>query len=206
MLRSRLTALSSVLLATLAVSACTKADNGAAESSQPVATVASPADTSMKPMSGMDKGSMSTTPAKDADQEFMRMMVDHHQGMIEMADTALAKNGSEHTRMDAREMLGKQTQEQKKMIDMLKSDYGDAKMPMIMPSNAQMISELTSKSGKDLDKAFKEKVIAHHEEAIKMIDDYTPKFTKPAVRTMAAKMKKDQQAEIADLKSELKKM
>lgn len=206
MFRSRLPALGSVLLATLVVSACKNADSGATDTSQPDTSMASPADPSMNSMSGMDKGSMGTTPAKDADQEFIRMMVDHHQGMIDMADTALAKNGSEHTRMDAREMLGKQTQEQKKMLDMLKSDYSETKMPMVMPSNAQMISELASKSGKDLDKTFKEKVIAHHVEAIKMIDDYTPKFTKPAVRTMAAKMKKDQQAEIADLKSELKKM
>ena len=206
MLRSRLPALGSVLLATLVVSACKKADSGATDTSQPVTSMASPADTSMNAMSGMDKGSMSTTPAKDADQEFIRMMVDHHQGLITLADTALALNPSEHTRMDAREMSQKQRGEEKQMIDMLKSDYGETKMPMIMPSNAEFISDLASKTGKDLDRTFKEKVIAHHEEAIKMIDDYTPKFTKPAVRTMAAKMKKDQQAEIADLKSELKKM
>ncbi len=39
-----------------------------------------------------------------------------------------------------------------------------------------------------------------------MVDDYMPKFTKPAVRTMATKMKADQQKEIAELKSELKEM
>jgi len=206
MLRIRLPAFGSLLLATLVVSACKKADSGAADTSHPVTSMASPADTSMNSMSGMDKSSMSTTPAKDADQEFIRMMVDHHQGLIVLADTALALNASEHTRMDAREMSGKQRVEEKQMIDMLKNDYGETKMPMILPSNAQFISELASKTGKDLDKTFKEKVIAHHEEAIKMIDDYTPKFTKPAVRAMAAKMKKDQQAEIADLKSELKKM
>lgn len=206
MLQGRIPALGSVLVAMLFVSACKKADNGAADTSQPVTSMASPADTSMKAMSGMDNASMSTTPAKDADQEFIRMMIDHHQGLIVLADTALALNPSEHTRMDAREMSGKQRAEEKQMIGMLKSDYGETKMPMIMPSSAQFISELASKTGKDLDRTFKEKVIAHHEEALKMIDDYTPKFTKPAVRAMAAKMKKDQQAEIADLKSELKKM
>ena len=206
MFRSPLPALSSILLATLIVSACKKADSSAPDTSQHGTSMASPSDTPTKAMNGMDNASMSTTPAKDADQEFIRMMVDHHQGLIVLADTALAMNPSEHTRMDAREMSQKQRGEEKKMIDMLKSDYGETKMPMIMPSSAQFISDLASKTGKDLDKTFKEKVIAHHEEAIKMIDDYTPRFTKPATRAMAAKMKKDQQAEIADLKSELKKM
>ena len=206
MLRSRLPAFLSLLLATLIVSACKKADTDAADTSKPVTSMATPADTSMKSMSGTDTAPMNTAPAKDADQEFLRMMVDHHHGLIVLADTALAMNPSEHTRMDAREMSGKQRVEEKEMIGMLKSEYGETKMPMIMPSNAQFISDLASKTGKDLDKTFKEKVIAHHEEAIKMIDDYTPKFTKPAVRAMAAKMKKDQQAEIADLKSELRKM
>jgi len=206
MIRSRLPAFGSILFATLIVSACKKAESGAADTSHAVTSMASPADTSTKSMSGMNNAAMSTAPAKDADQEFLRIMVDHHHGLIVLADTALAMNPSEHTRMDAREMSGAQRVEENKMIDMLKSDYGETKMPMILPSNAQFISDLASKTGKDLDKAFKEKVIAHHEEAIKMIDDYTPKFTKPAVRTMAAKMKKDQQAEIADLKSELKKM
>ena len=160
----------------------------------------------MGSMSGMDHSAMTSAPAKDPDQEFVRMMVDHHQGLIALADTALAMKPSEHIRMDAREMSQKQRAEQKKMIAMLKADYGEDKMPMIMPSNAAMISEVASKAGKELDKTFRKTVIAHHEEALKMVDDYMPKFTKPAVRTMATKMKADQQKEIAELKSELKEM
>lgn len=155
---------------------------------------------------GMDHSAMQSAPAKDADQEFVRMMVDHHQGLIALADTVLSKNPSEHIRMDAREMAGKQRAEQKKMIGMLKKDYGEDKMPMIMTSNAQMISEIASKSRKDLDRAFRETVIAHHQEALKMVDDFMPRFIKPAVRAMATMMKADQQKEIAKLKSELEKM
>lgn len=154
-------------------------------------------------MAGMDHSSMQTTPAKDADQEFLRMMVDHHQGLIEMGDTALAKNPSEHIRMDVREMGQKQRAEQKQMIGMLKSDYSEDKMPMVMPSNASMISEVASKSGADLEKTFRENVIKHHEEALKMIDDYLPKAVKPTLKSMATKMKSDQQKEIAELKKEL---
>jgi uncharacterized protein (DUF305 family) len=66
-----------------------------------------------------------------------------------------------------------------------------------------MMSEVASKSGADLEKTFRENVIKHHEEALKMIDDYMPKGTKPALKSMAAKMKSDQQKEIAELKKEL---
>ena len=195
-----------LFVAATLLSACSKADNAGTDTSQAaVASVPAPpaADTGM---AGMDHSSMQTTPARDADQEFLRMMVDHHQGLLALGDTALARNPSEHIRMDVREMGQKQRAEQKQMIAMLKSDYSEDKMPMVMPSNVQMISEVASKTGKDLDRTFREKVIAHHEEAMKMVDDFAPRFTKPVVRTMAARMKTDQQKEIAKLKSELKGM
>jgi uncharacterized protein (DUF305 family) len=151
----------------------------------------------------MDHSAMTTTPAKDADQEFVRMMVDHHQGLIVMSDTAVARNPSPPVQQEATTMKQKQSAEQKTMLDMLKSDYGEDKMAMVLPSNAAMIAEVASKSGSELDRTFRQKVIAHHEEALKMISDYEPRFTKPAVRTMAAKMKSDQQKEIAKLRSEL---
>jgi len=152
-------------------------------------------------MAGMDHSAMTSTPAKDADQEFVRMMVDHHQGLIVLADTALARNPSAQVRTGAREMRQKQLAEQKKMIDMLKRDYAEDKMPMVMTSNARMISDVSSKTGADFDRAFRSNVIAHHEEALKMVRDFEPRFTKPAVRTMATKMKADQTREIAKLRS-----
>lgn len=90
------------------------------------------------------------------------MMVDYHQGLIDLADAALARNPSEHIRTDARTMRQKRASEQKEMIAMLKSDYGEDKMPMVMPSNAQMISDVASKSGTDLETAgAKDRVVAH---------------------------------------------
>ena len=192
-----------LLVAAVLLTGCSKKDDAATDTSQTAVTnMGSPAATDTG-MGTMDHSSMQTTPAKDADQEFLRMMVDHHQGLIDMSDTALAKNPSEHIRMDAREMGQKQRAEQKQMTGMLKSDYNEDKMPMVMPSNASMISEVASKSGGDLEKTFRENVIKHHEEALKMIDDYMPKGTKPALKSMAAKMKSDQQKEIAELKKEL---
>lgn len=193
------------LTTALSIVACSKSDSNAADTGQAMTGAASgPADTAMGSMAGMDQSAMTSTPAKDADQEFVRMMVDHHQGMIVLADTALARNPSAQVRTDAREMRQKQLAEQKKMIDMLKRDYAEDKMPMVMASNARMISDVSSKTGADLDRSFRSNVIAHHEEALKMVRDFEPRFTKPAVRTMATKMKADQTKEIAKLKAEMK--
>lgn len=193
------------LTAALSIVACSKSESNASDTGQAMTGAASgAADTGMGSMAGMDHSTMTSTPAKDADQEFVRMMVDHHQGMIVLADTALARNPSAQVRTDAREMRQKQLAEQKKMIDMLKRDYAEDKMPMVMASNARMISDVSSKTGADLDRTFRSNVIAHHEEALKMIRDFEPRFTKPAVRTMATKMKADQTKEIAKLKSQMK--
>jgi uncharacterized protein (DUF305 family) len=157
----------------------------------------------MGSMSGMDHSTMKMPPAKDADQEFLRMMVDHHQGLMVLSDTTLAKNPSTAVASEARELRQKQAAEQKDMTDMLKADYAEDKMPMIMPSNQQMITQVASATGTAVDRTFREQVIAHHEEALKMIGEYESRFTKPAVRAMAAKMKSDQEKEIARLRAEL---
>lgn len=71
-----------VPLVTLALAGCAKKDSADADS---VSAASGSADT-MGTMAGM-----STTPARDANQEFLRMMVDHHQGMLEMAHAAIKK-------------------------------------------------------------------------------------------------------------------
>ncbi len=202
--RSSLACTAPLLLVIAAAAACTKTGESARDTTAAVATT--PAETGMPAMkdtsmSGMP--GMNSTPAKDADQEFLRMMVDHHQGLIAMADSARIKSASAHIRNDAKTMQTKQAAEQKKIQAMLRSDYNDEKMPMIMPSNASMLAAASGKTGADYDRQFRENVIAHHEEALKMIDDFNPRFTRPAVKQMAAKMRADQSREIAELKKEL---
>lgn len=185
--------------------ACARADNNSVDSTA-MAIPAVPADSGMgmKSDTGMaGMAGMNESPVRDADQEFLRMMVDHHQGMVVMADSAIAKGGA-HIKADAREMASKQAAEQKKMLGMLKSDYSDDKMPMVMPSNATMLQRLAGKTGAELDRQFRENVIVHHEEGLGMIEKYMTRLTRAEVRQMAEKMKADQTREIAELRSELK--
>lgn len=147
-------------------------------------------------------GSMVMTPAQDADQEFLREMTNHHQGLIVMAHEAVEKGGSEVKTL-AQTLDQKQDAEQEQMIGILQRDYGDTHQPMVMPKNQAMAVSLSQKSGADYDMAFQMNVVQHHREGIAMIDQYLPRLTRAEVRTMAETMKADQQKDIQEIEAKM---
>lgn len=179
----------------VALSACAGGDDSAG--APDTAAAQAMADT---PMVGMDHSNMpgmaNRPPATDADHEFLRMMVDHHAGLIEMSTAAMTKASLPATQADAHELHTKQDQESKEMIAMVQRDYGETITPQVMPSNRAMNEALQTKSGADYDRTYYGNVIQHHREGIQMTDQLLPRLTKPAVREMAEKMKAEQQREI----------
>lgn len=149
-----------------------------------------------------DSGTVALTntraPARDAEQEFLRMMSDHHEGLIQMATTAMSKAIAPATQSDARRVHTKQLEEQKQMIAMLQDSYDETLTPTTTPSNKPMIDSLEAKSGAEYDRAFYASMVAHHREAIRMVDDMLPRLTRADLRQMAEKMKSDQQREITE--------
>jgi putative membrane protein len=89
------------------------------------------------------------------------------------------------------------------MVTMLDKQYKDDYTPTIIPDNQQMVDELKGKSGKDYSRTFLANVIKHHEQAVKMIDDYLPTARNAEVKSMAEKMKADQTKEIAKFQKKL---
>lgn len=199
----RMIAGSATLLAILAgMTGCTNGREGRADSA--VANAATTADSGIPAKADTGMAGMNEAPTRDADQEFLRMMVDHHQGMIAMADSA-AKSGSAHIKGDAADLSSAQKREQQWMLGTLKSGYSEDKMPMVRTSSTDMLGKLTGKTGAEFDRQFRLNVIAHHEEAIGMIDKYMPRLTRADVKKLAEKMKADQTSEIADFRKELEK-
>lgn len=181
-----------VLVASLALAgACGGGDDGSAADSagRTVATGTS---------AGMAGHDMNRPPAKDADHEFLRMMSDHHEGLVQMATAAMSKGSNPTVQGDAHRLHTKQQEEQKKMIDMVRTSYGENVMPMIVPSDKTMLDELQAKSGAEYDKSFYRNVVAHHREGIRMMDDFAERVTREAVKQMIQTMKADQQKEIAE--------
>jgi uncharacterized protein (DUF305 family) len=195
--------LSIAVLAMSAFAACSGGGGDAGDTAAATSTTASAGTaTAGDSMAGMDHSNMpgmSSTPAKDADQEFLRMMVDHHEGLTEMLDPALQKASSQTAKADAKKVHDKQHQEQEQMLGMLKTSYDETKMPMVMPSNQPMVDDLkNSPSNAAYDKKMYGHIVMHHQEGIKMIDQFLPRLTKPELKQMAEKMRADQQKEIQE--------
>jgi uncharacterized protein (DUF305 family) len=146
---------------------------------------------------------MAMDSAQDPNQQFLRMMVDHHQGLIVMAEQAMSRGSTEAVKAEAREMHTKQAGEQGQMRTMLRTQHSDDHAPTVMPQHQGMIDSLAVKQGTDYDMAFRMNVIQHHREGIQMTDQHMPHLTQPDLRSMAERMKADQQADIQKLESEM---
>ena len=136
--------------------------------------------------------------ARDADQEFLRMMSDHHEGLIQMATAAMSKASTQNAQGDAHRLHTKQLDDQKEMLAMLQNTYSETVTPTMMPSNKAMNDSLETKSGSDYDRTFYANVVRHHREGIRMIDEIMPRLAKADVRQMADRMKAEQQREITE--------
>lgn len=206
-----------VAAAVLGVAACGSSENknaaagdtagGAASAAAPAAAgtaggAAASADTGMAGMSGMDHSQMAgmnRSAPKDSNQAFLRMMSDHHEGLILMADSAKGRVQSADAKAKARELDEKQHREQRQMLTMLRREYQDSVTPMVMPSNRAMLdSVVRGGQGGEVDRVFYRQVIAHHREAIQMVDKMQSQLT-GEVRSMAQRMRTEQQREIQEL-------
>ena len=143
----------------------------------------------------------STRPqARDAEHEFLRMMVDHHEGLIEMASAAMTRASRSSTQGDAHQLHTKQEEDQQRMLAMLRTQYSDSMTPMILPGNRAMIDSLAGKTGASYDTTFYQSIIAHHDEGVRMMDQHLAHLSKPEVRQMAERMKTEQQREIVEFR------
>jgi uncharacterized protein (DUF305 family) len=183
-----------LLLASLSAAACTAgsgnevADTGSADSAAGLVV----ADTGIP-----------STPAKDANHEFLRMMSDHHEGLVRMAEEAMSKASSTTTQGDAHQLHTKQMEDQKKMVAMVQQQYDETHIVKTMPQHARMIADLQGKSGSEYDRTFYRHVVEHHKEGISMTDQMLPNL-KGEVRRMAETMKAAQQKEIAEFEKKMK--
>ena len=141
----------------------------------------------------------------NADQDFLRMMSDHHKAMIEMAHGAAERKGSGVKEIAAR-IDTKQDKELDQMVTMLERDFKDQYDPKVMPDDKKMADDLNAKTGKAFDRAFLEHTVMHHQMAIRMVDDYLPKLKNAQIKQMAEKIKADQAKEITEFKAKADKM
>ena len=174
--------------------ACSSRDDTAAD-----ANASASADTSAS-ATPLPDPNMQMAMTGDPDHDFLRMMSDHHTGMIQMVHAAVEREDAPGIKADAQKVDQAQDAELESMMSMLEKDYKDAYAPMVAADSKQMMDDLATRKGKEYERAFYEHAVMHHEQGIKMIDDYLPKLTKPAIKQMAEKMKADQTKEVSEFK------
>ena len=191
----------------LAAAACGRGDTKVDSTSVAPARAASPmmgSTPSTDTASAM--GGMMTGMSGDADHDFLRMMSDHHRGLIALVHMTQDKTGIGSAAADATKMDAAQDKELDQMMTMLEKSYKDAYAPKVIPEHQAMADELKVKSGNAYERTFYQDVIKHHQEALAMIDDYASKAKNVRVREMASAMKAAQAREIADFQKKLGKL
>jgi uncharacterized protein (DUF305 family) len=177
--------------------ACSKGgDKGDTAVAAPIATPTSTA-AATAPMPAMAGGQGMANMTGDADHDFLRMMSDHHKGLIQLVHMTQGRKGVGSAAADAAKLDAAQDKELDHMVTMLEKDFKDPYARKVMPEHQAMADSLKAMSGKEYERTFYQDIIKHHQEAIKMIDDYLPKAKNLMIKQMAEKMKADQTKEIA---------
>ena len=187
----------SAMLGVAAAAACSPETGGqAVAGDSATATVAAaPADSGMAGMDHSNMPGMNRPAPRDSNQAFLRMMSDHHEGLVVIADSAGTRAQNSTTRSDAERLEAKQRREQQEMLAMLRGQHQDSITPMVIPSNRAMLDSILSATGPALDPTFYRQVVHHHREGIAMTEPMMPHLTGD-VRQMADRMVAEQRREI----------
>lgn len=197
---------SAALAAAAALAVTTACGDRGEEAAEDTAAIAAttPADTGA--MGGMDHSmmaGMNRTAPHDSNQVFLRMMSDHHEGLIMMSDSARARLQGATARADAAKLKEKQQREQREMMTMLRTTHNDSITPMMMPGNRAMMDSTMRAAGSAVDSVYYHHVIDHHREGIRMTEAILPHLTGD-VKAMAEKMVADQRKEIAEFERKMR--
>jgi uncharacterized protein (DUF305 family) len=149
--------------------------------------------------------SLESLKGAEFEQSFLQQMIQHHRSAIEMA-----KLVNDHTkRPELRELAGKIIATQQQEIDQMTkwlNEWFKASPKEVANEAADRemkphMSMLSGKHDADFDKAFLEMMPKHHHMAVEMAEQAEKKATHPELKEFAAKIAKDQQQEIKQMKS-----
>lgn len=136
------------------------------------------------------------------DEEFLAMMIPHHQEAIDTAKVILAKSENADLKELAQAIVDAQTSEIAQM-----EEWGSEWFGTSFAASDQyeaMMPDLTKLEGEALDQAFIEGMIAHHEMAVMMAEQLKSFTERPELLEMADAIITAQTAEIEMMKGWLK--
>lgn len=155
-------------------------------------------------MDGMDhssSGGAIETNGQPYDRAFIDNMVPHHEGAVAMAKIVIAKGTRADVEQLAAQVIAAQNSEIQRMKAWRNEWFGDGATPAHMPMSMPGMDVDAVRDADDVDRAFVEMMIPHHESAVAMATDAKTKGTHAALRELAATIVTDQRRELAQLRA-----
>ena len=208
---NKVTTFTALLMATAALAACgSTADNQvAANETSMDANMA--AGNSMQ-MSGpfgeaemrMDEQMMAAV-GSDVGQNWLKKMIVHHQGAIDMSRIVLDQNPTADVAKMARETIAKQGKEIEDLQKLVQEGAPDQRSAeLYRPAMMDMHQKMMAASGADVSQTYMRKMLEHHKGAVAMSDVALANGVTGTLRSQIQKTRADQQKEIAMVEAMLR--
>ncbi len=143
----------------------------------------------------------------DFDVDFASMMIEHHQGAVNMSDEELKNGKDESLKTMAQKIITAQKEEITKLQEFVKSykpsgmKHGEGELHKSMMDMGMKMDNM--KNAADADKNFSMQMSMHHESAVVMAKMELKNGMSAQLKKMATKMISDQTKEIAELKKRM---
>jgi uncharacterized protein (DUF305 family) len=136
------------------------------------------------------------TPPRNAAHQFLRIMADHNQGIVEMAFLAVDRASRRATIEDARRIHDAHDRLRAELIQMIQSAYEERLVPEPTPAHSQRMDSLHLAKTEEFDREFYERALDHHRVWIRRIDELLPGLGSSDVSAFATRLRAELQREV----------
>lgn len=146
---------------------------------------------------------MASAIGSDVSDTWVRKMIEHHKGAIDMTDAIVSDGGDPRVVNMARRMAAKQQQEVEEMQRLVRKDTGPdpASAQPFAASEKQMHDAMMAAGGSRASQDFLRRMIPHHQGAIAMSEVVLAEGHHKPVTAIARRIIADQSKEIAEMKA-----
>jgi len=141
----------------------------------------------------------------DFDVDFANMMIEHHQGALDMAQVEASQGKDEKMKSKAQEILTKQKKEQQELKDFVQNykpsgmKHGEGEMQKSMSKMMDKMKSMQMSS--NIDKDFVTMMASHHQDGISMAKMELKNGMSDKLKQMAQKSIDDQQKDMKEFQA-----
>lgn len=128
------------------------------------------------------------------DEDFLAMMIPHHEDAVNMSEVIVAKSSNEELKTFAQKVIDAQSAEIETMEGWAEEWFGG-----VDTKGHEMMSDLNSFTGEELDSMYIDQMIEHHQSAIDVSQDIKKYSNRDEILELADTIISTQSAEIDEL-------